>query len=89
MDALMLFAILFVLFEIVSIFSFGGNCMIDQLTPIGEYKKWLQDKNWFGKIYTAIAIILTIPAAIITYITFFIVFLITFIHILGTKKEKK
>lgn len=65
------------------------NCAADELLPIGEYKTWLQNKNWFGKIYTTIAIIFTIPAAIITYIAFFIVFLVTFIHIIGIKKEKK
>ena len=86
-NVLMLFAILFVLFEIVFTFSFVINCAVDELFPIGEYKKWLQNKNWFGKIYTAIAIILTIPAAIMAYIAFFIVFLITFIHILGIKEE--
>ncbi len=65
------------------------NCAVDELLPIGEYKTWLQNKNWFGKIYTAIVIIFTIPAAIITYIAFFIVFLVTFIHIIGIKEEKK
>lgn len=65
------------------------NCAVDELLPIGEYKTWLQNKNWFGKIYTTIVIIFTIPAAIITYIAFFIVFLVTFIHIIGIKEEKK
>lgn len=65
------------------------NCAVDELLPIGEYKMWLQNKNWFGKIYTTIVIISTIPAAIITYIAFFIVFLATFIHMLGIKEEKK
>ena len=65
------------------------NCAIDELLPIGEYKTWLQNKNWFGKIYTAIVIIFTIPAAIIIYIVLFIVFLVTFTHILGIKEEKK
>lgn len=65
------------------------NCAVDELLPIGEYKTWLQNKNWFGKIYTTIVIIFTIPAAIITYIAFFIMFLVTFIHIIGIKEEKK
>ena len=65
------------------------NCAVDELLPIGEYKTWIHNKNWFGKIYTTIAIIFTIPAAIITYIAFFIVFLVTFIHIIGIKEEKK
>ena len=86
-NVLMLFAIIFVLFEIIFTCSFGISCAIDELFPIGEYRKWFQNKNWFGKIYVTIAIILTIPAAIITYIAFFIVFLITFIHILGVKEE--
>lgn len=64
-------------------------CAVDELLPIGEYKKWSQNKNWFGKIYIFIIIIFTIPAAIIIYIAFFIVFLVTFIYTLGIKEEKK
>lgn len=62
---------------------------IRELLPIGEYKTWLQNRNWFGKIYIFITIIFTIPAAIIVYIAFFIVFLVTFIYTLGIKEEKK
>ena len=65
------------------------NCAVDELLPIGEYKTWLHNKNWFGKIYTTITIIFTIPAAIIIYIAFFIVLLVTFIYTLGIKEEKK
>lgn len=64
-------------------------CAVDELLPIGKYKTWLQNRNWFGKIYIFITIIFTIPAAIIVYIAFFIVFLITFIYTLGIKEEKK
>ena len=64
-------------------------CAVDELLPIKEYKKWSQNKNWFGKIYIFITIIFTIPAAIIVYIAFFIVFLATFIYTLGIKEEKK
>lgn len=64
-------------------------CAVDKLLPIEEYKMWFQNKNWFGKICTAIVIIFTIPAAIIIYIVLFIVFLVTFTHILGIKEEKK
>ena len=77
------------LFELFFTMLLVINCAADELLPIGEYKTWLQNKNWFGKIYTAIVIIFTIPAAIIIYIVLFIVFLIPFIHILGIKKEKK
>ncbi len=65
------------------------NRTVDELLPIGEYKTWLQNKNYFGKIYTTITIIFTIPAAIIVYIAFFIIFLVTFIYTLGIKEEKK
>lgn len=65
------------------------NRTVDELLPIGEYKTWLQNKNYFGKIYTTITIIFTIPAAIIIYIALFIVFLVTFIYTLGIKEEKK
>lgn len=65
------------------------NRTVDELLPIGEYKTWLQNRNWFGKIYIFITIIFTIPAAIIVYIAFFIVFLVTFIYTLGIKEEKK
>ena len=58
------------------------NRTVDELLPIGEYKTWLQNKNYFGKIYTTITIIFTIPAAIIVYISFFIIFLVTFIYTL-------
>lgn len=64
-------------------------CAVDKLLPIKEYKTWLQNRNWFGKIYIFIIIIFTIPAAIIIYIVLFIVFLIPFIHMFGIKKEKK
>lgn len=65
------------------------NCAVDELLPIKEYKTWLQNRNWFGKIYIFITIIFTIPAAIIIYIALFIVFLVTFIYTLGIKEEKK
>lgn len=77
------------LFELFFTMLLVINCAVDELLPIGEYKTWLKNKNWFGKIYTTIAIIFTIPAAIITYIAFFIVFLVTFIYIIGIKEEKK
>lgn len=79
----------FFLIEIYFTIVLVVNCAVDELLPIGEYKTWLQNKNWFGKIYTAIVIIFTIPAAIIVYIAFFIVFLVTFIYTLGIKEEKK
>lgn len=79
----------FFLIEIYFTIVLVVNCAIDELLPIGEYKTWLQNKNWFGKIYTAIVIIFTIPAAIIIYIAFSIVFLVTFIYTLGIKEEKK
>lgn len=79
----------FLLIEILFTIILVVNCAMDELLPIEEYKMWFQNRNWFGKIYVTIAIILTIPAAIITYIVFLIVFLITFIHILGIKEEKK
>lgn len=79
----------FLLIEILFTTILIINCAIDELLPIKEYKKWSQNKNWFGKIYIFITIIFTIPAAIIIYIVLFIVFLIPFIHMLGIKKEKK
>lgn len=77
------------LFELFFTMLLVINCAVDELLPIGEYKTWLQNRNWFGKIYIYIAIIFTIPAAIIVYIAFFIVFLVTFIYTLGIKEEKK
>lgn len=79
----------FFLIEIYFTIVLVVNCAIDELLPIGEYKTWLQNRNWFGKIYIFITIIFTIPAAIIVYIAFFIVFLATFIYTLGIKEEKK
>lgn len=77
------------LFELFFTMLLVINCAVDELLQIGEYKTWLQNRNWFGKIYIFIAIIFTIPAAIIVYIAFFIVFLVTFIYTLGIKEEKK
>lgn len=79
----------FLLIEILFTTILIINCAIDELLPIKEYKKWSQNKNWFGKIYIFLTVIFTIPAAIIIYIVLFIVFLIPFIHMLGIKKEKK
>lgn len=81
--------ILIFLFELFFAVILVINCAMDALLPIGKYKIWLQNKNWFGKIYTTITIIFTIPAAIIVYIAFFIVLLVTFIYTLGIKEEKK
>ena len=79
----------FILIEFLFTTILVVNCAVDELLPIGEYKTWLQNKNYFGKIYTTITIIFTIPAAIIVYIALFIVFLVTFIYTLGIKEEKK
>ena len=79
----------FLLIEIFFTMILVVNCVVDELLPIEEYKMWVQNRNWFGKIYIFIAIIFTIPAAIIVYIAFFIVFLVTFIYTLGIKEEKK
>lgn len=79
----------FLLIEIFFTMILVVNCVVDELLPIEEYKMWLQNRNWFGKIYIFITIIFTIPAAIIVYIAFFIVFLVTFIYTLGIKEEKK
>ena len=77
------------LFELFFTMLLVINCAADALLPIGKYKTWLQNKNWFWKIDTTITIIFTIPAAIIIYIAFFIVLLVTFIYTLGIKEEKK
>ena len=79
----------FLLIEILFTTILIINCAIDELLPIKEYKKWSQNKNWFGKIYIFLTVIFTIPAAIIIYIALFIVFSITFINMLGIKKENK
>ena len=79
----------FLLIEILFTTILIINCAIDELLPIKVYKKWSQNKNWFGKIYIFLTVIFTIPAAIIIYIAFSIVFLVTFIYTLGIKEEKK
>lgn len=79
----------FLLIEILFTTILIINCAIDELLPIKEYKKWSQNKNWFGKIYIFLTVIFTIPSAIIIYIALLIVLLITFIYTLGIKEEKK
>ena len=39
------------LFELFFTMLLVINCAVDELLPIGEYKTWLQNRNWFGKIY--------------------------------------
>ena len=79
----------FLLIEIFFTMILVVNCVVDELLPIEEYKMWVQNRNWFGKIYIFLTVIFTIPAAIIIYIAFSIVFLVTFIYTLGIKEEKK
>ena len=79
----------FLLIEIFFTMILVVNCVVDELLPIEEYKMWVQNRNWFGKIYIFITIIFTIPSAIIIYIALLIVFLVTFIYTLGIKEEKK
>ena len=79
----------FLLIEILFTTILIINCLIDELLPLIEFKKWSQNKYWFGKIYIFLTVIFTIPAAIIIYIAFSIVFLVTFIYTLGIKEEKK
>lgn len=79
----------FLLIEIFFTMILVVNCVVDELLPIKEYKMWVQNRNWFGKIYIFITIIFTIPSAIIIYIALLIVLLITFIYTLGIKEEKK
>lgn len=57
----------FILIEFLFTTILVVNCAVDELLPIKEYKTWLQNRNWFGKIYIFITIIFTIPAAIIIY----------------------
>ena len=47
------------LFELFFTMLLVINCAVDELLPIGEYKTWLQNRNWFGKIYIFITIIFT------------------------------
>lgn len=49
----------FLLIEILFTTILIINCAMDELLPIKEYKKWSQNKNWFGKIYIFITIIFT------------------------------
>lgn len=41
----------FLLIEILFTTILVINCAMDELLPIKEYKKWSQNRNWFGKIY--------------------------------------
>ena len=38
----------FLLIEILFTTILIINCAMDELLPIKEYKKWSQNKNWFG-----------------------------------------
>lgn len=41
----------FILIEFLFTTILVVNCAVDELLPIKEYKTWLQNRNWFGKIY--------------------------------------
>lgn len=53
--------------------------------PYQIFRSWFEDKNLFGKIYTTIGVILTIPAAIFGMITVGAVFLLIWLGELGKK----
>ena len=50
----------FLLIEVLFTTILIINCAMDELLPIKEYKKWSQNKNWFGKIYIFITIDVTV-----------------------------
>ena len=63
------------------------------LCYFGEFlqyiKSWMDNKNWFGKLYTVIAIIFCLPAIVLTMIFEVIAFIVGMIIMLGIKKENK
>ena len=52
-----------------------------------QYKKWLSDKNIFGKCYICIAIITTIPITIMIYIWDLLFLIVYSFYNLGIKKK--
>lgn len=62
-------------------------CFEEVKSPIEAYKGWLEDKNWFGKLYVCITIIITIPDAIFYYISSAIFGIILLIYVLGLKNK--
>jgi hypothetical protein len=52
-----------------------------------QYKKWLSDKNIFGKCYICIAIIVTIPITMMIYIWNFLFLIGYSFYRLGIKKK--
>lgn len=64
-------------------------CLMECISPFEMCKRWFLNKNWFGKFYSAIGVILILPTIILYYVGFVFISIVLFIYILGTKKEKK
>lgn len=52
-----------------------------------QYKKWLSDKNIFGKCYICIAIIATLPITMMIYIWNLLFLIVYSFYHLGIKKK--
>ena len=50
-------------------------------------KSWMNNKNWFGKLYMMPIVILCFPAIILTFLFELIVLIVAEITLLGIKKE--
>lgn len=77
---------------LISLFISFGLCrdLIDGLgnafTPI---IKFMRTRNWFGKIYCAIAMLIIAPAQIMAYTYYYIGKLCVTIYYLGGKREHR
>lgn len=86
MEGIIILSTIIVLFTGV---GFIAICLEENKTPYEMYKHWLENKNWFGKFYTVIPIIIIFPAVIFYYISGFIFALFSFIYMYGLKDKEK
>lgn len=52
-----------------------------------EYSKWLKNKNSFGKLYTSIAIVFTLPIFVMSILEKAIVYCCVWVYFLGIKEK--
>lgn len=74
---------------IISLFYFviSLDCAICNYKLL--YKKWLYDKNLFGKGYVLIAIIITLPIKILVYVWNFLFFIGYSLYRFGIKNTEE
>lgn len=89
MDKPVTLVVLIILYIVFTLFGMGYWFTYKRFIKTAKetYGDLLENKNWFGKIYTYMFILLTIPSLILAMIIYLVVCLFYLVHDLGIKKE--